>query len=132
MKEVEMTQCWPYKEDNEWFFRVIYEVTDKDTGEVMLITIPKIRNPFHITSKPSIELNESDFIGDMSCTLHGLYGDLPVDYGSLSNIDSTYKNYFYAETIVKEGKKPAKEMTIAQIEKELGYPVKVVKEKGKK
>ena len=126
-----MTQCWPYKEGETWFFRVIYEITDKDSGEIVLANFPKIRNPFNINNDLIAEI-DSNCIGSLSCTLHTQYCDLPVEYGIDENIGDKDSDYFYSKTIIKEGKKPPKEMTVAQIEKELGYSVKIVKEKGKK
>ena len=50
------------------------------------------------------------------------------DYLDLINIEDDTYNEYVNVNILKKIETPVKEMTIAEIEKELGYPIKVIKE----
>lgn len=142
-KKVELTSVFPYKEDNKWFFRLIYQIEDTKNGEIKNIIIPKCVNPF---SEKCLELDfredrcpfdNPDFIyledaprpePATSCQLINEYCKLPVLLAHDDSIKSD-QPYYYGEVIIK----PAiKEMTLAEIEKELGYSIKLKKEKNTK
>lgn len=62
------------------------------------------------------------------CPLFGCAGGSCAKYVTdHPELRQTLIQYCLDEDAAKEAKKPTKEMTVAEIEKELGYPVKVVK-----
>lgn len=50
------------------------------------------------------------------------------NYLNLINIEDDTRNEYVNVNILKKIETPVKEMTISEIEKELGYPIKVIKE----
>lgn len=138
-RKIELIGVFPYKEYDKWFFRLIYQVEDTKTGEIRNIIIPKCVNPFSEkclsldyregyfnSSWPEIFDDPASFDSKAtSCHLVNEYCKLPV---LLAHDDSIKSNqpFYYGEAIIK----PAiKEMTLKEIEKELGYSIKLKKEK---
>lgn len=136
-KKIELIGVFPYKEDNKWFFRLIYEVEDLKNGEIKDIIIPKCRNPF---SEKCLSVNyreeRSDFEDPCqfdhirpgkatSCHLINEYCRLPILPAHDDSIKSN-QPFYYGETIIKPA---TKEMTLKEIEKELGYSIKLKEEK---
>ncbi len=137
-RKIELISVFPYKEGNTWFFRLIYEIEDTETGEVKDVIIPKCVNPF---SEKCLDLDykEDKWPFDpeffylenaprpkpaTSCHLINEYCKLPV----LLAYDDSIKGrdpYYYGETIIKPA---TKEMTLEEIEKELGYSIKLKEE----
>ena len=73
-----------------------------------------------------VKVGENDFCNN-DCDLieyDNIKEDLSLDYYEGKIIEIQEPNY----TIIYKEDKQVKEMTIAEIEKELGYPIKVVKE----
>ena len=134
-KKIELISVFPYKENNKWFFRLIYEVEDTKTGEIKDIIVPKCVNPF---SEKCLNLDYKEErlnldYGDpcqfdhicpgkaSSCHLINEYCKLPVLPAHDDSIKSD-QPFYYGEAIIK----PAiKEMTLKEIEKELGYSIKL-------
>lgn len=136
-KKIELISVFPYKENNKWFFRLIYEVEDTKNGEIKDIIVPKCTNPFSEYCLYLDYREENIDLGDpyqydhirpgkaSSCHLINEYCKLPVLPAHDDSIKSD-QPFYYGESIIK----PAiKEMTLAEIEKELGYSIKLKKEK---
>jgi hypothetical protein len=139
-KKIELISVFPYKEDNKWFFRLIYEIEDLTSGEIKDIIIPKCTNPFSENcfsldyKENRLDLDRPDWFDELdkpvspakatSCHLVNEYCRLPV---LLAHDDSIKSNqpYYYGETIIRPA---TKEMTLAEIEKELGYSIKLKEE----
>lgn len=129
-KKIELIGVFPYKEDNKWFFRLIYEVEDIKNGEIKDIIIPKCTNPFSETCLSlDYKVNRSDLdcphwfdeIDKLSspgkttsCHLINEYCRLPVLMARDDSIKSN-QPYYYREAIIKPA---TKELTLKEIEKE--------------
>ena len=127
-KKIELISVFPYREEDNWFFRLIYQVEDSKNGEIKDIIIPKCANPF---SEKYLELNHREIPLDnyniepiLTCRLINEYCKLPVLLAYDDSIKGS-KPYFYGETIIKPA---TKEMTLKDIEKELGYKVRIKEE----
>lgn len=137
-KIVTITRAWEdnggrysIKEDtyNYTWSEDMFENTTKPTKEELfampLGTIIKTDEKEH---NIFVKVGENDFCNDdadhiESCDVND---DLSLKYFGNKIIEIQEPNY---TTIYKEDKQ-VKEMTIAEIEKELGYPIKVVKEEN--
>lgn len=130
-KKIELISVFPYREEDNWFFRLIYQVEDTKNGEIKDIIIPKCANPF---SEKCLELHHREIPLDnyiiestdlpepiSTCQLINEYCKLPVLLAYDDSIKGS-KPYFYGETIIKPA---TKEMTLKEIEKELGYKVRI-------
>ena len=131
-KKIELISVFPYKESNMWFFRLIYEVENTKTGEVKDIIIPKCANPF---SEKCLDLDikedrwpfDPEIFGlehphpkpVTTCHLVNEWCKLPILLAYDDSIKSS-DPYYYGETIIKPA---TKEMTLEEIEKELGYSI---------
>lgn len=111
--EIELISVFPYKEGDTWFFRLIYEVEDTETGEIRVIIIPKCANPF---SEKSLKLDykedrwpfDPEIFGlehphpkpVTSCHLINEYCKLPVLLAYDDSINGS-DPFYYEETIIK-------------------------------
>lgn len=127
-KNIELISVFPYREEDNWFFRLIYQVEDTKNGEIKDIIIPKCANPF---SEKCLELDHREIPLDnyniepiSTCRLINEYCKLPVLLAYDDSIKGS-KPYFYGEAIIKPA---TKEMTLKDIEKELGYRIKIKEE----
>lgn len=136
-KKIELISVFPYREEDNWFFRLIYQVEDTKNGEIKDIIIPKCANPFSEKClsldyrEEKSDLGNPDWFKELdksvlpekvtSCHLINEYCRLPV---LMAHDDSIKSNqpYYYGETIIKPA---TKEMTLEEIEKELGYKVRI-------
>lgn len=128
---VELISVFPYKDCGDWYFELTYQFTNKKTGEVKQLMLPKVVNPFKESSKVKVEYIG---VGIMSyAKLITPHHEHTLRLGSISKfMDKDMKDCYYATKIIKPAKKPTREMTVEEIEQELGYPVKVVKGEKKK
>ena len=126
---VELYSIIPFKEDGRWYLKLIYKYENENGKHT--VVIPKASIPFNqqclpiIRSFPSYNecLVEYPYIecGD-SMILHKSTCDLAIERG--------VKEPAYYFNIITEY--ATKEMTLDEIEKELGYRVKIVnRKKGK-
>lgn len=98
-----------------YFGKVVYQVEDE--RGIWEETYPRIRLPILQSTQPKIDIVHG-IIGDIA-TIDLGFGELPL------KMDDTKS---YAERkLVKE---KIHDMTIAEIEKKLGYRIKIVDEKG--
>ena len=126
---VELYSITPFKENECWYLKLIYKYEDEDGKHT--VVIPKVLIPFSqqdlpvIRSSPSYNeyLLERPYIDCRnSMMLYKSICDLASERG--------VKEPAYYFNIITEY--ATKEMTLDEIEKELGYKVKIVsKKKGK-
>ena len=125
------SEAYRIEEDNmrwEWtedMFEGLAIITKEELFAMPLGTIIKTDEKEH---NIFVKVGENDFCNDdadhiESCDVND---DLSLKYFGHKIIEIQEPNY---TTIYKEDKQ-VKEMTIAEIEKELGYPIKVVKEEN--
>ncbi len=128
---VELISVFPYRDHGDWYFELTYQFTDKKTGEVKQVLFPKVVNPFEETSAIKYEYIGNDNVG-MS-KLYTPHHTHTLRLGDITRFNGEGDKECYCATkTIKPAKKPTKEMTVEEIEKELGYPVKVVKGEKKK
>lgn len=93
-----------YYENGVPYIKLVYTYDDKDGGHE--VTIPKVEFPFPTQNLPSINY----------------YDGVTID--TLSDAEIFYKDGIcYADKLIKP---VVHEMTLEEIEKSLGYPVKIV------
>ena len=127
---VELYNITPFKENECWYLKLIYKYEDED-GNKHTVVIPKVLIPFsqqdlpvirsspsyneYLLERPYIDCRDSMMLYKSTC-------DLASERG--------VKEPAYYFNIITEY--ATKEMTLDEIEKELGYKVKIVsKKKGK-
>lgn len=125
-KNVVLKECKGFEEDNHLYLKLVYEYEDEH-GVCELI-IPKLDLEIRTDYLPNI-------LHDVTTNSHDKYFvDWENHIFSLSTPDvtvnkndkpSTYQNVFYVVSPVKEN---IHEMTLAEIEKKLGYKIKLVSE----
>ena len=126
----ELTSITPFKEDDLWYLKLIYKYENENGKHT--VVIPKASIPFSqqclpiIRSSPSYNeyLIECPYIECRDpMILHKSTCDLAIERGVV-------KEPAYYFNIITEY--ATKKMTLDEIEKELGYKVKIVnKKKGK-
>ena len=126
---VELYSITPFKENECWYLKLIYKYEDEDGKHT--VVIPKVLIPFsqqdlpvirssqsyneYLLERPYIDCRDSMMLYKSTC-------DLASERG--------VKEPAYYFNIITEY--ATKEMTLDEIEKELGYKVKIVsKKKGK-
>lgn len=127
---VELYSITPFKEDGCWYLKLIYKYEDED-GNKHTVVIPKTSIPFsqrylsviksfpscneYFLERPHIDCSDSMMLYESTCEIASERGVKEPDY--YFNIITEYAT---------------KEMTLDEIEKELGYKVKIInKKKGK-
>ena len=124
----ELSDIIPFKEDDCWYLKLVYEYEDKKGKHT--VVIPKAAIPFSQRRFPSISttfprwgrlLGETYINCNDSMLLHESTCNLASERG--------IKEPGYCFDIITEY--ASREMTIDEIEKELGYKVKIInKEKN--
>lgn len=121
----ELYNIIPFKEDNTWYFSLYYKYEDEE-GEHLFV-IPKIALPFSQRHLPSIKsdpfyFDEQPFINcDDSMLLYETVSSLAKAHGLKDPS-------FFFDIVTK----PAfREMTLDEIEKKLGYKVKIINKEEK-
>jgi len=113
-----------YEENGQYYLRLKYIL--EDDYRIEELEIPKVRIPFYKDGYPIVNYSyHPDWNRKEECYL--LTGPEP-GLDVMSGETSEANHAFYTRKILKE--KP-KEMTLAEIEKKLGYKVKIVSEDGK-
>ena len=114
----ELSSIVPFKEDGFWYLKLVYKYED-DKGNKHTVIIPKAAIPFNQTGLPYItrSLSELPYINcNDSMPLHDSICDLAIERGA--------KEPGCCFDIITEY--ASREMTLDEIEKELGYKVKIV------
>lgn len=114
---VNLTELTLHKDSEGYYLSAKYMVEDKHS--IRELDLPRIRLkvvPGHVSIK---QVNEG---------LHG-YVEADLGFGYLPLAPSGRANAYYTETVLEE---KTHEMTLEEIEKKLGYKVKIVSEKPSK
>ena len=114
----ELSSIVPFKEDGFWYLKLVYKYEDEN-GNKHTVIIPKAVIPFNQTGLPYItrSLSELPYINcSDSMPLHDSICDLAIERG--------VKEPGCCFDIITEY--ASREMTLDEIEKELGYKVKIV------
>ena len=119
----ELSSILPFKEDGCWYLKLVYTYEDKN-GKHMVV-IPKASVPFVQECVPYINRLYTLELPYINCcdtmTLHEAVSDTASKRGT-----KTPACYF---DIITEY--ASREMTLDEIEKELGYKVKIVNKESK-
>lgn len=108
-----------FEEAGQYYLKLKYILEDEHS--VRELEIPKVKIQVNKNLYPHINCI-SQTIGDSIYDLYAGYGDcLPILPGETAEANHVY----YTEKIIKEKRK---EMTVAEIEKKLGYKIKIVSE----
>lgn len=121
--DAELSDIIPFKEDGLWYFKLIYKYEDKKGKHT--VVIPKAAIPFDQESLPSINylnpyykcLLELPYMNcNVSIPLYDSICDLAIERG-------IKEPSCYFDIITEYA---SQEMTLDEIEKELGYKVKII------
>lgn len=121
-RNVELASIIPFKEDSLWYLKLVYKYENK-MGEHTVV-IPKVSMPFPQYTLPNIDgrgpyySNHYMVCSDM-VTLYSSTCDIAIERGV------TEKSCYF--DIITEYS--TREMTLDEIEKELGYKVKIISKK---
>lgn len=115
-----------YEEKGQYYLKLVY--TTEDDREIKEITIPRIKLPVNDDILPNIDVHHDyDPLGypltpraRIKC---GYGGDLQLEKGK---VDDTIGDVYYVVKVLEE---KTHELTVAEIEKKLGYKVKIVSDK---
>lgn len=127
-RNVELSDIIPFNKDNRWYLKLIYKY-ENDYGKHTVI-IPKAALPFNQKDLPSVHRPLYDNIFSyeppiMDCRdsmiLYKKKCDLAIKRG-------VKDPYYYFDIITEHN---TKEMTLDDIEKELGYKVKIINKEEK-
>ena len=130
--DVELSNIIPFRENGYWYLKLIYKYDDENGNKHRFI-IPKASVPFVQERRPSINL---DYISLCNKTLNASYyikGEerIPLHEGVYTpeiepgeaKLAGVYFDIVTDYTI--------KEMSLTEVEKELGYKVKIVNKENK-
>lgn len=126
---VELSDIVPFKENDCWYLRLIYKYEDKKGKHT--VVIPKAAIPFDQESLPIIKSTPSYNVysferpymnSNYSMALYDSVCDLAIERGIKEPV-------CYFDIITEYA---TKEMTLEEIEKELGHKVKIVNKENKK
>ena len=132
LKNVELSSIIPFRENDYWSLKLIYKLND-EYGNKHIFIIPKASVPFVQECIPSINW-DYNYIGN------GVVDKYPYINGRsmIPLHDGIYINESEQGKVKLEGvyfdiitDYAIKEMTLNEIEKELGYKVKIVNQENK-
>ena len=119
----ELRNIVPFKEDNTWYFGLYYKYEDEE-GEHLAV-IPKVVLPFPQGHLPSIT-SEPFYFDTRTCINCSDSMPLYEASSSLARAHGVKDPACYFDIITKPA---SREMTLDEIEKELGYKVKIINKK---
>lgn len=117
-----------YEEKGQYYLKLVYTVeTDKDITEV---TVPRVKLPVNDDILPNIDVHtDYDSYGfplPQRARIKCGYGaDLQLERGKVDDVND---DVYYVAKVLEE---KTHELTLAEIEKKLGYKVKIVSDKKK-
>ena len=123
----ELISIIPFKEDKIWYLKLVYKYKD-EKGE-HIVEFPKTTLPFTQEYLPSITITSNPFYFG-TCTYINCNDSVPL-YKAVSALASKrgIKDPACYFDIITEP--VSREMTLDEIEKELGYKVKIINKKKK-
>lgn len=125
-----LTDIIPFKDGANWYLKLIYKYVDEKGKHA--IVIPKATLPFPQKGLPSITWMKHDISNDLIRRPYINCNDSMTLYKSdcvLAKARGVKDPYYYFDIITEFAPKP-KEMTLDEIEKELGYKVKIINKDG--
>lgn len=122
MEKVELTEYTVYKEDNQLYLKLTYTIEDEH--RIIKKCYPKVR--LDILTYKAPHTRDIDY--PISMPRVSILRDVAIDFGlreyMLERGDACIaKNVYFVEEVISE--KP-KELTLEEIEKKLGYKVKII------
>lgn len=126
VKKAKLIDVKPYQDNDRWYIRLIFEY-EMNNGDQFKLEIPKMELPLDQLYLPDIisrynSLNRDTYIHMRYIDIDGR-PCISLQKGKINEIADLSKNgdsYYYAI------KQISKQMTIEEIEKELGYKIKIV------
>lgn len=117
---VELISIVPFKEDGRWYCRLVYKYEDV-TGKHRFV-IPKAIVPFNQSSLPLIN---SYYKCALDTPYIDCYNSMPLckSLCTLAQEQGIKEPAYFFDIVIEYGNR---EMTLDEIEKELGYKVKIV------
>lgn len=119
-RNVELTSITPFKENGFWYLKLVYKYENKIGKHT--VVIPKASLPFaqgiipNIDIRPPYDNNRHCINCSDTMTLYDSVCDLAIERG-------VTEKSFYFDIITEYS---TREMTLDEIEKELGYKVKII------
>lgn len=126
MKKHEYKSVELYEEKGQYYLKLVF--TTEDDREIAEVTVPRVKLPLSTDVFPSINIrHDYDICGyplppdaTIKC---GRGSDLRLEKGK---VDDVVDGVYYVAKILEE---KTRELTLAEIEKKLGYKVKIVSDK---
>lgn len=122
--EVSLDTLDVYKDADENYFRLTYKCKTKN-GDKYIVEFPKVEIPIPTNHLPEVVTATRCIDPELGIKCQDV---LSVDYGHTIAIPVSR----YTKMASYQLTNPVKEMTVAEIEKVLGYKIKVISEKDKK
>ena len=124
---VELSSIIPFKEDERWYLKLIYKYEDKRGRHT--VVIPKAAIPFAQGSLPIIKSSSyNEYLFEHSYMISDYPMSLYRSVCDLANKRGVKQPSYYFDIIIEYA---VKEMTLDEIEKKLGYKVKIVNKENK-
>lgn len=129
MKNVELSDIIPFKQEGRWYLRLIYKYEDEKGKHTVII--PKASVPFTQCQLPRINSWDPHWDAPASC-LYINCDDAMDLYEAVCGlaIERGVKDPSCYFDIITEY--ATREMTLDEVEKELGYKVKIVNKENNK
>lgn len=123
MYKKEIKNARLYKEaDGRYYIDLRY--TEEDDRKITETHIPKIHIPLELGRINPFNISNADYVlGGCSLKMYEGVSTFRTEDGERES----YPNVLFAEKVIEE---KVQEMTLSEIEKKLGYKVKIVSEKG--
>lgn len=121
--EVSLDTLDIYKDANERYFRLIYKCKTKN-GDKYIVEFPKVEIPIPTNHLPEVVTATRYIDPELGIKCQDV---LNVDYGHTIAMPVSQ----YTKMVSYQLTNPVKEMTVAEIEKILGYKIKVISEENK-
>lgn len=118
-KKHELKDIQFFEEDGQYYLKLKYII--EDVHRVKELEIPKVKIPFNKNMYPNIVQD----IRYGYITQYKLNADFEDDLWIFPGETSEANHVYYTEKTIQE---KHKEMTLAEIEKKLGYKIKIVAE----
>ena len=117
----ELSDIIPFKEDGDWYLKLIYKYEDEKGKHT--VAIPKAAIPFGQRYIPRINVPQSYILSS-----ENPYIECSDSVFELATERGVKNKGFYFDIITEYA---VKEMTLDEIEKELGYKVKIINKEHK-
>lgn len=108
------------KDNGKYYLHLVYRV--EDDSKIEEYEVPKVEIPIDLSHVPNINYIKNKYDGERCYLNAGYHPELRVLPGETKEAN----HVFYTVKTIEEKRK---ELTIEEIEKELGYKIKIVGEK---